>query len=303
MANTSRVPWPTRLERRLHPRIKEGIAKSLVYFFTLKESFTFRQARYAGHRHVLDDATGLVNVAHRGFSGLYPENTLLAFEKALEHRPRMLELDVQLSRDGVIMVCHDAELERLSGQRGYLRDATYQALQSRDVGAWKGYSGQRLPTLAEVFARIGPETLINIEIKHEATRFFDWQAEKAVLELIRAHGRERQVVISAFNPMVVNRVRKLAPELSTAYLLTQTLNPVLIFLLARIRANYLHVDFRYLNPRVMRALKRKGMKILSYTLNTQAEYRAALELGLTGVLTDYPDRLQDFLTSIERETK
>lgn len=295
-----------RVERRLHPKIKEAIAKSLVYYFALKEFFEFRKPRYQGHRHLLDShhpSQGLLNVAHRGFSGTYPENTLLAFTKALAHKPRMLELDVQLSHDGEIVVCHDPQLTRLTGRADFIRDLPYAALQTYEVGSWKSpeYFGQVIPSLKAVFELIPPETLINIEIKHEATSFFNWETEKAVLALIRSQRREQQVILSAFNPMVVNRIRKLAPEISTAYLITQTLNPVLIFLLAKLQARYLHVDIRYLSPRVMMALKRKGLKILSYTLNTQADFQTAAELGLTGVFTDYPDRLQAFLNQPAKE--
>jgi len=272
-----------RAERLLHPKIKEGIAKFLVYYFAVKECNEYQKSRYQGHPHLLDAVHGFLNIAHRGFSGKYPENTLLAFTKALEHAAQVVELDVQLTRDGEIVVCHDAHLRRLTGQADYIRDLPYQALR------------QQIPTLSEVFEVLPPEALINIEIKHEATSFFNWETEKAVLQCIRAHRREKQVLISAFNPMVVNRIRKLAPEISTAYLLTQSLNPMLIFLLARIRARYLHVELKYLNPRVVKALKQKGLKILGYTLNTQAEYQLAMELGLTGIITDHPDRLHLFL--------
>ncbi len=292
----------TKIERLLHPKIKEVIAKSLVYYFTIKEFYTYRHSRYQGHQHVLKPFKGLLNIGHRGFSSQYPENTLLAFEKALEHHVDMIELDVQLTQDGQIVVCHDPDLERLTKQKVFVRDLTFVELQTLEVGSWKdtAYTGQLIPRLSEVFELIPKHTLINIEIKHEATSFFTWQTEQAVLDLVKAHQREKQVIISAFNPMVVNRIRKLAPEISTAYLITQTLNPLLIFLLANIRAAYLHVDFSYLNPQVMRKLKRKGLRVLSYTLNTQQDYQTAYELGLSGIFTDHPDQLQTFLAELNR---
>ncbi|MBT9546759.1 MAG: hypothetical protein IV090_15325 [Candidatus Sericytochromatia bacterium] len=286
------------LERWLHPLIKEVIAKSLVYYFALKEFNEYHQDRYLGHTHLLDRLDRLVNTAHRGFSGVYPENTLLAFEQALAQGADMIELDVQLSADGEIVVCHDPMLKRLTGQAVYIRDLPAQALRVFDVGAWKSndFRGQQIPTLSEVFALIPPETLINIEIKHEASSFFNWQTEKAVLALVKAHRREKQVIIAAFNPMIVNRIRKLAPEISTAYLITQTLNPLLLYLLTRIRARYLHVDLRYLSPKIVKALQAKGLQVLGYTLNSVADFQQASALGLKGIITDYPDRLHDFLT-------
>lgn len=286
-----------KIERLLPLQVKEWIAKSLVYFFTIKEINEYRQQRYQGHAHVFDASPRPLNIAHRGFSGIFPENTLPAFEQALAAGADVIELDVQLSCDGEIVVCHDADLKRFSGKREFIRDLSRAQLRDYDVGAWKGpeYAGCQIPTLAEVFACVGKQALINIEIKHEASSFVNWKTEKAVLELILAHQMEDQVVISAFNPMIVNRIRKLAPQISTAYLLTQSLNPLLIFLLARIRARYLHVDLKYLNPRTVKALNKRGLQVLGYTLNHPEDYAYAQTLGLQGVFTDYPDRLAQHL--------
>lgn len=288
------------IERCLHPKIKEGIAKSLVYYFSVKETWTYQQSAYQGQPHLLDRLLArkqLLRVAHRGFSGAYPENTLLAFEKALAAGCDLLELDVQLSQDGELVVCHDPHLLRLSGQPHFVRDLPYAQLRSLDVGAWKAaaHAGQHIPTLAEVFASLPPDSCLLIEVKHEATRFLNWELEKKLLQTIQAHGRSQQVVLAAFNPMVVNRLRKLAPQISTLYLLTQTLNPLLIWLLSRLQPRYLAVDMRYLNPRVVAALQDKGLGVLGYTLNSHADFATGWQLGLAGMITDYPDRLMAFL--------
>ncbi len=285
-----------KLERLLHPKIKELIAKSLVYFFTLKERNTFRQARYQGQPHLLDAFDQVFVIAHRGFSGKYPENTLLAFSKALEAQADMIELDIQISQDGELIVSHDAMLERLAGDPGYIRDLPLARLRQFEVGSWfqAAYAGEALPTLREVFERFDL-ALINIEIKHEASHFLNWETEKKLLALIAEFQIEDRVLISSFNPMIVNRVRILAPQLATAYLLTQTLNPLLIYLLGRIQARYVHVDLRYLNRRSVKRLHTAGLKVVAYTLNTPADFSLALALGVDGILTDYPDRLHQFL--------
>lgn len=282
-----RLPWLIRIERCLHPKIKEGIAKSLVYYFTIKEFRTYRQERYQGHKHVFDRFSEPLNVAHRGFSGVYPENTLPAFVAALAQGADVIELDVQCSAEGALVVCHDPDLLRLKGSPEFVRDLPLERLQI-ELG---------LLTLAEVFAALPAQSLINIEIKHESSHFLHWQTEQAVVDCVRAWGRSEQVVISAFNPMIVNRIRKLAPELATAYLITQTLTPLLVTLLAGVQARYLHVDQRYLNPRVMRALRRKGLHVLGYTLNNAEAFQWAQNLGLKGVITDFPDRWRAFCAS------
>lgn len=295
------LPWATRLERKLHPKIKEGIAKSLVYFFTLKESTEFHKARYQGQSHAYDRFSDLIQVAHRGFSGVFPENTLLAFIEALKQGADLVELDVQYTADGQVVVCHDAQLDRLCGDPVFVRDLTLEQLKKADVGTWKNpqFVGQTIPTLQEVFETLPQNTLINIEIKHEATRFLNWDIEKKVLDIISDFQRESTVIISAFNPMVVNRIRKLNPTLSTAYMITQTLNPLLIWLLGRIKTQYLHVDLRYLNPTVIQALKTRGIQVLAYTLNDDAAFDQAQSMGLKGLITDYPDRLSKYLNPSE----
>ena len=164
------------------------------------------------------------------------------------------------------------------------------------MGSWfqADYATERLPSLTAVVENFD-QALINIEIKHEATRFINRDTEQKLLEVIQRYQLEHRVVISSFNPMIVNRIRKLAPHLSTAYLITQTLTPLLIYLLARVKASYAHVDLRYLNPRSVAGLKKAGIKVVACTLNTPADFERAVQLGVDGILTDYPDRLRAFL--------
>lgn len=293
--------WLVRLERLFHPKLKEFIAKSLVYYFALKEYFEFQKERYTRTPHLYDSfkRDQILNIAHRGFSARYPENTLLAFHKALDAGADMIELDVQLSRDGEVVVCHDPELGRLTGLCAFVADLDWSQLQTQDVGAWFGsdFVGLHMPSLSQVFESLGPDSYLNIEIKHEASSFLNDHTERKIIALIRAHQMDGRVVISAFNPLIVNRIRKLAPEISSAYLITQTLTRPLIYLLGKIRARYIHVDFHYLSPQKVRDLHRAGVQVLSYTLNEVSSYQQAEQWGVKGCFTDHPDRLRDYLTA------
>jgi glycerophosphoryl diester phosphodiesterase len=290
-----------KIEKLLHPKIKELIAKQLlVYFFTIKEINFFSKKEFQDFEHILDKYESILNIAHRGFSGLYPENTLLAFKNAIAEKVNMIELDITLSNDGEIIVFHDESLLRVSGIDKHIRDLSFEKINELEVGSWFNlkFSGQKIPKLTDVFAIIDEKTLINIEIKHEATSFINRNLEKKLLELLKEHNLEKRVVISAFNPMIVNRIRKLAPKISTAYLITQTLNPLLIYLLAKINAKYINIDFKYLNQKNIKKLKSAGLKVMTYTLNTTDEYNQALKLGVNGIFTDYPDKLNKLLADI-----
>lgn len=107
-------------------------------------------------------------VAHRGYSSLAPENTMAAFELAMEQaQVQWIELDVQLSRDGYPVVIHDYRLERTTNGKGFVKDMTLHELKQLDAGSWKSkkYAGERIPTLAEVLERIRGRVKLNIELK------------------------------------------------------------------------------------------------------------------------------------------
>lgn len=289
-------------ERLIHPKIKELIAKSLVYFFTIKELKEFSKQQYRDHEHVLDQCETLLNIAHRGFSGKYPENTLLSFTKAMEENVNMIELDITLSQDGEIIVFHDSTLLRVSGLNKHIRDLPLDKIHDLEVGSWmhSEFEGLKVPKLTDVFEIIDEFTLINIEIKHEASSFIHRKLEIKLLSLIKAYKMERQVIISSFNPMIVNRIRKLEPRVSTAYLITQNMNSFLIYLLSTINARFVHVDFKYLNQKNIKKIKEANLKIMTYTLNSSDEYEKALALGVHGIFTDCPDKLNRLLDRVSR---
>ncbi len=111
---------------------------------------------------------GFIKVAHRGASGNFPENTRLAFAKAIEARVDMIELDCQLSQDGHVVVFHDERLRRTAGVRGKVSDRTLEQLKKLDVGQWrkKAYKGERILTLEEVLETVVGNVDLCLDIKH-----------------------------------------------------------------------------------------------------------------------------------------
>lgn len=140
-------------------------------------------------------------IGHRGASAGAPENTLAAFALAQEQGADGVELDVQFSADGQIVIMHDATVDRTTNGTGRVTDLTLAQLQALDAGA-----GQTIPTLDELFEAFGPSLLYNIEIKDWGWR--DHHLELAVADRIAAYHLERQVLVSSFNPLSVRRARR-----------------------------------------------------------------------------------------------
>ncbi|MBA4379077.1 MAG: hypothetical protein C0393_00030 [Anaerolinea sp.] len=149
--------------------------------------------------------------AHRGSSVHAPENTLAAFELALEQGADAIELDAKLSADGQVIVIHDQTVDRTTDGSGKITQMTLPALRELDAGSFfsEGFRGERIPTLDEVFETLGKRILINVELTNYATPF-DALVPK-VVELVRKHDLEKRVLFSSFFPHNLSRARRLMP--------------------------------------------------------------------------------------------
>jgi len=153
-----------------------------------------------------------IKVAHRGASGVYPENTGLAFEKAIEARVDMIEADCQLSKDGHIVIFHDERLNRTAKARGTVKGKTLQQLKKLDVGAWrkKSFQGERILTLEEVLETIDGKVDLCLDIKH--FRGSPMGIELQLLFILSHYDYLERTIISSFDYRCLTRVRELAPD-------------------------------------------------------------------------------------------
>lgn len=151
--------------------------------------------------------------AHRGVSALAPENTLAAFQLALELGADGIELDVMLSADKELVVIHDSTVERTTDGTGKVSEMPYAVLRELDAGTKFGepFAGEHLPTLAEVFELVGNKMLINVELKNYHAPFDD--LAKHVVLLINKHGLQTTTLLSSFNPLNAHKARSLNPSI------------------------------------------------------------------------------------------
>jgi len=232
-------------------------------------------------------------IAHRGFSGSAPENTLTAFKRAIEVRSDMIELDVRLSKEGEVVVIHDDTLDRTTDGRGKVAHHTLKELQQLDAGSWFGsqFSGEKIPILQEVLKLSRRRILVNIELKkgHLGWSKISDLADRALNEVERA-GMLNQVLFSSFDPSALERIYQKNPRVWLALLYNKTFEAPQEVILGR--------PFSFLNCRktvltqinILRA-HREGFKVMVYTLNTEDEMERFLHLEVDGIITDYPDRL------------
>lgn len=159
------------------------------------------------------------NFAHRGFSGNYPENTMLAFKKAVDVGVDGIELDVQLTKDGIPVIIHDETLDRTTNGQGYVVDFTYDELSKLDA-SYKFQSHtliNKIPTLDEYLNYIKDYKVVtNIELKTSINEYLG--IEEKVLELIKKYNLEDRIIISSFNHYSILRFKKLAPNIKCGFL-------------------------------------------------------------------------------------
>ena len=156
--------------------------------------------------------------AHRGASGYAPENTLAAFRLAEEQGSDGVELDVQLTKDGEVVVIHDEKIDRTSTGTGFVRDYTLEELKKFSFhNHMEAYEGETIPTLEEVLNLLKPGKMeVNIELKTGI--FWYPEIEEKTMEIVKKTGMEDRVIYSSFNHYSIQEVRRLNPEAETAYL-------------------------------------------------------------------------------------
>lgn len=233
-------------------------------------------------------------MAHRGAAGEAPENTLSAFRLGLEQGCDAIELDIHLTKDGEIVVFHDATLDRTTDMKGAVHERTVAELKRADAGSWfhESFSGERIPLLEEVFALVPPGILINIEIKGSYER----RLEQALAGLLRRTERLSNVVVSSFDFKSLAFLKLTEPEvqLGLIYNINMVRHADLAHTLG-VPVYSLHPNFRRLDRADIRDAVQEGLKVFPWTLNDEEQIRLAIEYGVSGVITDYPGLMKKIL--------
>lgn len=226
---------------------------------------------------------------HRGARAYAPMNTIPSFELAHEMGAHGIEFDVRRSKDGVLVLLHDATIDGTSNGHGNVADLTFAELRELDFGGWLDakYAGTQIPTLDELFEAVGNKFLMNVEIKCE--RLASEGIEQQVAETIARHGLADRILISSFNPLVVKRSAKAMPHILRGLLVEAETPFARARLLQTLDIQALHPYFPFIDASYMQKARALGLAVNTWTVNDPAEAQRLAGLGVSAVITDKPD--------------
>lgn len=233
--------------------------------------------------------------AHRGASGYYPENTISSFEGAIKQKADGIELDVHLSKDGYLVVCHDETLNRTTNGKGFIKQYDLYELKQLDAGSWfdKKFKGEKMPLLEEVIDLIkGTNMDLNIELK--AGSIFYPNIEEKVLKMIDKYGIKDQVIISSFDHYAIVKVKELDNQMRTGILYMEALYKPLDYIKTT-KADALHPNYITLTKDIVDEAKALNVDVNTYTVNLEEHIRLIKQLNVSSIITNYPDRVRSIL--------
>ncbi|MGH3647271.1 MAG: glycerophosphodiester phosphodiesterase [Micromonosporaceae bacterium] len=250
------------------------------------------------------DRSGVTRVAHRGASGHAPENTIPAVELGIRQHADLVEVDVQLTRDGVLVVMHDTTLKRTTDVETYyprrgpwrVKDFTYREIKQLDAGSWYGkeYAGTRVPTLQQVLDTLADSTAgLLLEVK--APKKYPGIGAKvaaALAEWPAWRDQGRRVVVCSFDWKFIKRFHTVMPSVETAVIGTPSLRE-----LPRIAryADQVNPQFGSVDAAYLQRVHELGMDSYGWTVDEPEDMRTLIELGSDGVITNKPDVLDELL--------
>lgn len=225
----------------------------------------------------------ILKIAHRGARGYEPENTLKAFQKALDLHADGIELDVHLSSDDHIIVIHDETIDRTTNGKGFVNTLSLQELKEFRIE-----NKLQIPTLPEVFDLVNQQCFINIELKGQGTA-------DAVVALIELYVSEKNwnynsFIVSSFEWDFLQQINNLNSEISIGVLTETDIDSAITFA-ESIKAKAIHPDFNLLNKENAIQIKEKGFQIFPWTINEKKDIARIKTYNINGIISDFPDRI------------
>jgi glycerophosphoryl diester phosphodiesterase len=245
-------------------------------------------------RKNMPNSSDIFVIAHRGSSGVTPENTMIAFKRSIEEGSNAIELDIHLSKDNEIIVCHDATVNRTTNGTGYIREMDLSELKQLDAGSWFAgqFAGETLPLLKEVFECVPNYTLINIEIKNA----YEGHLLRPLLDLIMKYDRTDSVVISSFDHKFLKLLKLQEPKIKIGVLISCNMVNVLKYIDSmEVEVYSIHPDYKLVDKEDIQEAVKRGIQVFPYTIDSIKTLHAAIDSGVTGIMTNYPSRLKNII--------
>ena len=245
-----------------------------------------------GEDTVKEEDLGIEIIAHRGYSGIAPENTIAAFKRAVDIGADQIELDVQMTKDGVILVFHDNTLSRITGHSGKIKNFNYSEICMLDAGSWYdnvagSYNGtfgdEKIPKLSDVCEMLQDTGVgINLELKNigNVQGFTE-----NVVEIVKDYNMEDRVIFSSYNYTYLKEIKAIDEELKVEFI-SDTANAD--DLLTNYPADYYNLKLSGIEEDAPEKLHAAGVKFYAWTLNDAESIRKAVDIGADGIVTNYP---------------
>jgi len=277
-------------------RLPRAIILTSFIAAALALNFTYIKSLYKGNINL---NVGLLSdtqiTAHRGASKAAPENTLPAFEAAIESGADYIELDVQLTSDGELVVFHDEKLDRTTDGQGILSKYTYEQLQQLSAGSWFGdgveFADTKIPLLSEVLDLTGDDIMLNIEIKDRGDAIAT--AEKTV-ELIEEYDIVSSCYVTSFSYKALKKVKKLNPKIKTG-LIANVATTASFSQLKYIDA--LSLNHLFVNQTVVNSAHQNGKRVFVWTVDSSSDMQHVIALGVDNIITNRPEKAAEAVYS------
>lgn len=280
----------------------------LMFIFLFTTLYAYSPTIRVKVKQLIDPPDNVYTIAHRGASGYAPENTIPAIELAVEMKADSIEIDVQLTKDGVPVVIHDETVNRTTNGKGYVRTKTLEQIKQLDAGTWfneaypmfarEKYAGLTVPTLDEVFENFGTDINYMIEIKEPE---INPNIESVLNDYIMKYNVEKVVSIHSFSGSSLRNFHALNPDIPLYQLVWNDYTAL------RISAAYLEKvktyavgispNFQGITSSYVSQVKRAGLQVMPYTVNYQLNMDKAYLWGVDGVYTNYPDRFLEVINT------
>jgi len=240
------------------------------------------------------DPLGFLNIAHRGASAYAPENTVASFEEAIARNADMVEFDLRRTSDGVIVLHHDDNATIADGKVTPVSRLTFSELDS--ICSQKGY---QLAVFEDILIRFGDKIAFNIEIKIGGM-------EREIARLLKAHPPSYEPVVSSFKPEIIRKIKKLDHTLTTGLIVgSQNLDflnalarPLIKKIFGGQDYDNFHLHKNLVSHGVVEGLVDAGYAVYVWTVNDPGEIRQFLDMGVTGIISDMPDRVYDICLAL-----
>lgn len=237
-----------------------------------------------------------INYAHRGASIYYPENTMLAFEKALELGATGIETDVQMTKDGILILIHDELVNRTTNGKGFVKNHTYKEIRNLDAGLWfrEDFKNLKVPCLNELMDLLMDKNIkLNIELKSNVILYEG--IEEKVIKTIYKYNMQNKVIISSFNHYALKKCKEISSEIKIGLLYAAGLYEPEKYA-KRLGAEALHPYFYAVNNvEIIKNIKKARLILNPYTVDEESYMQFFINEGVDGIITNYPDKLNKIL--------